>query len=502
MATTKIPAELVAINAIQGTLIADNAITAVHIATNAVSGTLVADNAITSTHIAQNNVTATQIAQNTITVTQIADSAVETAKINNDAVTQAKIADDAVGPDQLAANAVVSASIANGTIVEADMADNAVTLAKMASLARGSVIVGDSAGDPAALAIGSNTYVLSSDGTDVSWAAAGGGVDGISSSADATAITIGSDENVTFSGNITSVANLYVADDIGHAGDSDTYMSFENNYLGFYTGGVNTLVLNNGNVGIGATPSNRLDVVGTGSTKLKITNTDTNWAALDIQAGGNQSNYMFFRDESAERARIQITDTNDMLFSNGSSPAERMRIGSSGASLGDTDGDYVSRNNTGGLHVKRGGILMNGPPGDANMSSAAADNCWTYHGQGGRGGSFTSLKISVPNPNNGSSGVGYGGFSLEFYIAGYNAKYHSGHFSGYVNGGITLSKRAFWDSSGSGTLSSGSVGVQGFYLTIGFPSMTHPTCKFVINKGGHGVSGPYTNMSGVSVTWT
>ena len=197
MARTTIPAELVAINAIQGTLIADNAITAVHIATNAVSGTLVADNAITSTHIAQNNVTATQIAQNTITVTQIADSAVETAKINNDAVTQAKIADDAVGPDQLAANAVVSASIANGTIVEADMADNAVTLAKMASLARGSIIYGDSAGDPAALSIGSNGTVLKSDGTDVSWGTvSGGSVAGISSSADATAITIDSSERV------------------------------------------------------------------------------------------------------------------------------------------------------------------------------------------------------------------------------------------------------------------------------------------------------------------
>ena len=176
MARTTIPAELVAINAIQGTLIADNAITAVHIATNAVSGTLVADNAITSTHIAQNNVTATQIAMNTITVTQLADSAVETAKLNNDAVTQAKIADDAVGADQLAANSVVSASIVNGTIVAADLADNAVTLAKMASLARGSIIVGDSAGDPSALSIGSNGYVLTSDGTDISWAAASGGL--------------------------------------------------------------------------------------------------------------------------------------------------------------------------------------------------------------------------------------------------------------------------------------------------------------------------------------
>ena len=211
MARTTIPPELVATNAIQGTLIADNAITAVHIATNAISGTLVADNAITSTHIAQNNVTATQIAQNTITVTQMADSAIETAKINNDAVTQAKIADDAVGPDQLAANAVVTGSIANGTIIEADMGDNAITLAKMASLARGKIIVGDSAGDPSALAIGSNGTVLSSDGTDVSWAAASGGVDGISSSANATAITITSGEEVGI-GNASPQVKFVVGD--------------------------------------------------------------------------------------------------------------------------------------------------------------------------------------------------------------------------------------------------------------------------------------------------
>jgi hypothetical protein len=39
MARTTVPNELVAINAIQGTLIADNAITAVHIATDAMKDT-------------------------------------------------------------------------------------------------------------------------------------------------------------------------------------------------------------------------------------------------------------------------------------------------------------------------------------------------------------------------------------------------------------------------------------------------------------------------------
>ena len=77
MAITTITKEMVSVNAIQGTLIADNAITAVHIATNAVSGTLIADNAVTATHIAQN----------TITVTQLADDCVESAKIADGIIT-------------------------------------------------------------------------------------------------------------------------------------------------------------------------------------------------------------------------------------------------------------------------------------------------------------------------------------------------------------------------------------------------------------------------------
>ena len=49
------------------------------------------------------------------------------------------------------------------------IADNAVTLAKMAGLARGKIIVGDSSGDPSALSIGSANTILKSDGSDASW---------------------------------------------------------------------------------------------------------------------------------------------------------------------------------------------------------------------------------------------------------------------------------------------------------------------------------------------
>jgi hypothetical protein len=45
----------------------------------------------------------------------------------------------------------------------------------MAGITRGSIIIGNSSGNPAALALGTNDYVLTSDGTDIAWEEAGGG---------------------------------------------------------------------------------------------------------------------------------------------------------------------------------------------------------------------------------------------------------------------------------------------------------------------------------------
>ena len=90
---------------------------------------------------------------------ELASNAVETAKIAADAVTGAKIADDAIDSEHYT----------DGSIDTAHIADDQVTLAKMAGLARGKIIYGDSSGNPAALALGSNGQVLKSDGTDISW---------------------------------------------------------------------------------------------------------------------------------------------------------------------------------------------------------------------------------------------------------------------------------------------------------------------------------------------
>ena len=103
-----------------------------------------------------------------------------------------------------------------------------------------------------------------------------------------------------------------------------------NDNLMFYTGSSETekmRIKGDGNVGIGDNdPPYKLSVSGTGGTRIMVENTDTNWAAVDIRAGGNQSNYIFFKDDSGERARIQVLDSNDIAISTGDSPTERMRI--------------------------------------------------------------------------------------------------------------------------------------------------------------------------------
>ena len=70
---------------------------------------------------------------------------------------------------------VTASKLGADSVITAKILDNNVTLAKMAGLARGKIIVGDSSGDPSALALGASTYLLTSDGSDAAWAAAPAG---------------------------------------------------------------------------------------------------------------------------------------------------------------------------------------------------------------------------------------------------------------------------------------------------------------------------------------
>ena len=101
----------------------------------------------------------------------VKDLEVKTADIAADAVTGAKIADDAIDSEHYT----------DGSIDTAHIGDNQVTLAKMAGLARGKIIYGDASGDPAALAVGTANYVLTSDGTDIAWGEVAAGASGAGS---------------------------------------------------------------------------------------------------------------------------------------------------------------------------------------------------------------------------------------------------------------------------------------------------------------------------------
>ena len=102
------------------------------------------------------------------------DGTVDADTLAANAVTDAKIAANAVTDAKIASNAVTNAKIADDAVAAAEIADNAVGLAALAGIARGKIIIGDSNGDPAVVSPGSADQVLTSDGTDVSWADAGG----------------------------------------------------------------------------------------------------------------------------------------------------------------------------------------------------------------------------------------------------------------------------------------------------------------------------------------
>jgi len=181
---------------------------------------VIGSGSIASSMIAADAITGAKIADDAINSEHYTDGSIDTAHIADDQVTQAKIADDAVGADQLASNAVVTASITDANVTTDKIADDAVTLAKMAGLARGKIIVGDSSGNPTALALGSNGEFLKSDGSDLVFGAAtisGLAADDLTAGDAAVNLT-------TTTGNITIDAQAGDSDIIfkGTDGSSDT----------------------------------------------------------------------------------------------------------------------------------------------------------------------------------------------------------------------------------------------------------------------------------------
>ena len=141
----------------------------------------------------------------------------------SEAITVAKATTFSAG---IANSGTIAAGTWNGTAIASGyIADNGITLAKMAGLARGKIIYGDASGDPAALAVGSADYVLTSDGTDIAWAAvSSAAVTGVANGSDnrlatfSASTTLNGEANLTFDGSALQVTGTMTVgeDDTGH----------------------------------------------------------------------------------------------------------------------------------------------------------------------------------------------------------------------------------------------------------------------------------------------
>ena len=291
MANTKIPSELVAINAISGTLIADNAITSVHIAENNITATQIAINAVTALQMADGTITSAKIADGTIVTADIADGQITTGKLADSSVTTGKIVAGTIASADIANNAILTQHIDDNQITADQIADNAVGVDQLAGITRGSVLTGNAAGNPSLLALGAANTLLQSDGTDLVFAPLQSGID---DNSNAVAITIDSSENVGI-GTTNPDGQLHVRTTdttgdirLGGGNGANNHRIFISAhataaYIDSYGGGAynslgiqaSVLHLNSasgtGNVGIGtAAPAYPFDVYGTDDITMRI----------------------------------------------------------------------------------------------------------------------------------------------------------------------------------------------------------------------------------------
>ena len=177
--------------------------------------------------------------------------------IGADAIDGTNIGNDVINSEHYVAASIDNEHLADNAVNTDEIADNAVTLDKMAGIARGKIIIGNSSGDPSALAAGTNGYVLTSDGTDISWAestSATGNITGITSvkhnsliiggNSQNNTIDFGTDDKIIF--DIDNIAKVTV-------GATETQISgiTSGSFASYTSGSFNTLV-----IGSGSVPSN------------------------------------------------------------------------------------------------------------------------------------------------------------------------------------------------------------------------------------------------------
>ena len=425
MALTTITGNMVSVNAIQGTLIADNAITAVHIATNAVSGTLIADNAITAVHIAQNSITVTQLADDCVESDKIADGIITTNHLNSAMISSQTEVTAATGDFVLLGDTSDSNNLKKTPV--SSLAPNAVPLA--GGTMTGNLVVNaivDADNFKINGGQGSDGQVLTSTGSGIAWEDAAGGVDGIVSSADATAITIDSSERVGIGissptyqlevdgigifKKVNNAAGLAVIGgtsdevfiDLGDSDDSNIgSIKYNNNgdYMRFLTNNAERMRIDSsGNVGINETSPDfsgfgsnggglELDDVGSSFTAVKVSQGSTGNLYLAASTGAgylwqHSNSPLIIGTNNAERIRIQ-------------DGTGRMGINSVGIAY--SSGEKLSlQNDNFGFGIKTSST----PMGMWHTGNSGTFVGWAYGSSGAGAGSITFSGASVSYSSN------------------------------------------------------------------------------------------------------
>ena len=148
-------------------------------ASDLTSGTLpiarIANDAIDSIHYAAGSVDLEHMSVNSIDSDQYVDGSIDTAHLAADSVDGTKIADDAINSEHytdgsidvahMSVNSIDSDQYVDASIDEAHIANDAVNFAThLKAGTDGELITWDASGDPAAVAVGTSTHVLTSNG--------------------------------------------------------------------------------------------------------------------------------------------------------------------------------------------------------------------------------------------------------------------------------------------------------------------------------------------------
>tara|TARA_R100001510_G_scaffold43622_1_gene40054 strand:- start:1 stop:2439 length:2439 start_codon:yes stop_codon:yes gene_type:complete len=232
--------------------------------------------------------------------------------------------------DGLAASSGVLAVQVDDTGIELNsdalrLKDNGVTLAKMAGITRGSIIVGDASGDPSLLGKGTAAQFLQSDGTDPSY---------VTISGDATIAAGGA---VTLAAAQTNVTSL-LATDIKIGEDDQTKIDFETaDEIHFYAANAEQVYVADGVLGPQTDSDVDLGADGVAFKKLFVDDIDLNGQGrIDLDADGDTS----IRAAADDQIRLEAGGT-DIVTVTASGMAVGAGAGSGGLSLGgDGTGNF------------------------------------------------------------------------------------------------------------------------------------------------------------------